>query len=298
MALAITLAEYDIETGRLLRLVAEDYHGPWALAKNDKSKEAAKDAKAASAKAQATADAQLRKSNELIDKVATQFEAQLRGEGVSEEEIALRISQFLNSVSRNAESGRKQVRQQVAQRGGYEPGGFGGPDIGKLAGYEGEIARTRSAGVLGTKLWASEENWKRKLGAGTLYGALAGTQAQTATGFGNIGLGYSGVQQQAAASADKPSPLWGVLEKAIGGASSIGTAGVACWIAEAIYGPLDFRTHLLRHWLNFVWAKQSIIGAATMSLYRLCGRWVAHQPLLVRMLKPLFDRALAAALRN
>ena len=220
----IHYAEYDIETGRLLRLVAEDYHGPWMLAKNEQSKKVSKESRAASKEAQAISRAQLAKSNALIDSVTKNFEAELRGQGVSDEEIALRISQFRNNLSRSMESGRKQVRQQVAQRGGYEPGGFGGPDIGRLAGFEAEAARTLSAGVLGTKLWGAEENWRRKLGAGTLYGALAGTQAQTATGFGNIGANYMGTAAGAAARADQPSPLWGILTAGIGAGASIGSS--------------------------------------------------------------------------
>jgi hypothetical protein len=213
-----------METGRLLRLVAEPYTGPWALCKNDKSKKVMKQAQAASKEAQAIAKAQLGLSNALISKDEKAFQSWLDGQGFSDETQAMMLSQFRNTVSQQYGSGMSQVKQQIGQRGGYQPGGFGGTDVGRIAGFEASQARTASAGQLGLKLYAEQQNAQRKQFAGTLFGALAGTQAQTATGFGNIGASYMGSAVQAAHNAETPSPLWGVLQAAIGGAASAGSS--------------------------------------------------------------------------
>jgi hypothetical protein len=74
-----------------------------------------------------------------------------------------------------------------------------------------------------------------------------------------------------------------------------------CWIAEVLYGVDDHRTHLLRSWLNGVYARTTI-GSAVVAVYRACGervaRWVRRSALLRRMLTPLFDAGVAAALRH
>lgn len=239
---------------------------------------------------------QLALSNALINKDEKAFQSWLDGQGFSDETQAMMLSQFRNSVSEQYASAFGQVKQAISSRGGYQNGGFGGTDIGRLSGFEASQARTMSAGQLGLKLYADQQNAQRKQFAGTLYGALAGTQAQTATGFGNISSNFMGNAAQAAKTADAPSPLWGVLNAAIAGGASLGVQALKnCWIAEAIYGVTDWRTLLLRHWLNDVWAKQSLLGAAVMWLYGKIGRWVARQSILVSALKPLFDYALLRA---
>lgn len=272
---------------------------------------------------------QLALSNALINKDEAAFKKWLDGQGFSPETEAAMLSQFRNSVSQQFAGGMANLKSMLASRGGYQPGGFGGTDVGRIAGFEANQARTLSAGELGLKLYAEQQNAARKQFAGTLYGALAGTQANTATGFGNISSNFMGTAQQAAARADQPSPLWGVLGSVIGAGASIASGGLSnlagaaipppptqalytmtntnpgygmtpCWIAEALYGVTDWRTHLLRYWLNNVWAKRSRLGAATMWLYGKVGvavsRAIYKHPRLGGMFRPLFDYALTRAL--
>lgn len=220
----IHYAEYDIETGRLLRLVAEPYSGTWALCKNEQSKKVSKESRAASAEAQKISKQQLALSNALINKDEVAFKSWLDGQGFSDETRSQMLSQFRNSISQSYGSAAAGVKQQIAQRGGYQAGGFGGTDVSRIAGFQANQARSLAAGELGVNLYAEQQNAARKQFAGTLYGALAGTQAQTATGFGNIGANYMGTAAESARQADAPSPLWGVLQAAIGGASSVASA--------------------------------------------------------------------------
>jgi hypothetical protein len=76
---------------------------------------------------------------------------------------------------------------------------------------------------------------------------------------------------------------------------------MACWIAEVLYGVDDNRTHLLRAWLTRVYARTTV-GSAIVALYRAFGkrvaRWARRSALLRRVLTPLFDAGVAAALRH
>lgn len=124
-----------------------------------------------------------------------------------------------------------------------------------------------------------------------LYGTNVGA------GVGALGEVASNVN--ANTNAEDASWNWSkyLLDPAMGAAGS--TFKVAgCWIAEAIYGPDDARTHLVRAWLNGPF-QATRIGAAVMWLYLKTGRRVARlakrSQLVRRALKPLFDCALRKA---
>jgi len=78
------------------------------------------------------------------------------------------------------------------------------------------------------------------------------------------------------------------------GGSLLG-AGLSCWIAEAIYGKDDIRTHAVRQWLNAEYARTRV-GSMVMAVYRRVGRQVARMRWACAVLKPLFDIALREAL--
>lgn len=90
-------------------------------------------------------------------------------------------------------------------------------------------------------------------------------------------------------------------QAAQGAGSMMHGGGGGCWIAEALYGETDPRTHLLRSWLNQEF-RETPLGAVVMPLYLRFGKTIA---LAVRLsarvrnkLRPLFDQALAAAMRD
>jgi len=74
-----------------------------------------------------------------------------------------------------------------------------------------------------------------------------------------------------------------------------------CWIAEAIYGVDDTRTHLVRAWLNGPFG-ETLIGSAVMATYGATGQEIAavarRSSLLRAALKPLFDCALRNAMQR
>jgi len=95
-----------------------------------------------------------------------------------------------------------------------------------------------------------------------------------------------------------------LLGGGIGAAAGIGSAfllsGLACWIAEVLYGPTSPKTKLLRLWINTAWTL-SRSGRLGLRLYLWLGRPIAavlHRvPVLQRPVRWVFDRLTARAVR-
>jgi hypothetical protein len=102
-------------------------------------------------------------------------------------------------------------------------------------------------------------------------------------------------QQQSKAS------TMGLFGQLAGAAAGGAGEAIGCWIAEAIYGVDDERTHLVRAWLNGPF-KQHMFGRVVMATYikigRTVARWVRKFAILKLTLKPLFDMALSRARRD
>jgi len=77
-------------------------------------------------------------------------------------------------------------------------------------------------------------------------------------------------------------------------------SGLACWIAEELYGPTSPKTRLLRLWINTAWTL-SWRGRIGLSVYLWLGRPIAttlhRHPALQRPMRWLFDRLTARAVR-
>ena len=96
----------------------------------------------------------------------------------------------------------------------------------------------------------------------------------------------------------------GALTLSVGAGSGDGAGGASsmtCWIAEALYGVDDHRTHLLRKWLNTVYSR-TLVGSVVMAMYRAFGvriaGWTRRSAMLRRILAVPFDAGVAAALRH
>lgn len=107
-----------------------------------------------------------------------------------------------------------------------------------------------------------------------------------------------------AVTASSQSGLMGMLGGVAGGAlqGSMGAGGgltkLFCFVAAKIYGGWDApETKLIQAYLRDDFGKRWY-GKPVVWLYAKTGRWVAEQPILVKMLKPLFDLALRKATRG
>lgn len=152
--------------------------------------------------------------------------------------------------------------------------------------------RNLSRAALSTELedaaLKQQKQAEAKRGMEALYGI--------STGGGNQALGQVASNVNANTNAENASWNWAkyLLDPALAGAGQGAGLAAACWIAERIYGFDDMRTFLLRAWLNGPF-RQTMHGRIIMSLYRLCGQWIAARPRLALKFKPLFEIALRHA---
>lgn len=217
------------------------------------------------------------------------------------------------------------------------PKGFGSGDLaamntaaqqsvgGSTAGAVGEgtlrAARTRNSGGFDTALDSSVRSGQQTLadaalgvqgenaqlkqqqqqaglsGLSGLYGAN-NSMMLSALGLGNQAT-QAGTQAGQSGWFQNLTAGMNAAGNVAGAAAKIAQGG--CWIAEALYGELDPRTALLRSWLNQEF-RETPLGAIVMPLYLRFGKLIA---LAVRLstrvrnkLRPLFDQALAAAMKE
>jgi len=112
-----------------------------------------------------------------------------------------------------------------------------------------------------------------------LAGGQAATNAEEATTTARLGLmaGLMGNQYDRTRRGGifNPQTISGAIQGfAQGAGAGLGASIGHCWIAEALFGEDDPRTHLLRHWISKVWAKQSIAGALFDLAYLVFGRFI------------------------
>lgn len=133
---------------------------------------------------------------------------------------------------------------------------------------------------------------------------LPGMRAGVATTYAGSASGLSG--QNASLISGRMSrdaqPTFG-QQWLLAGTQAAGQAANAmekagCWIAEAIYGETDPRTHLLRAWLNTEFVK-SWFGRRVMGFYLRYGKMIAAKvktnSSLKSIIRPLFELALRKA---
>lgn len=128
-------------------------------------------------------------------------------------------------------------------------------------------------------------------GAAGAQASLAGDRARSEAGILSslLGLGAGA----GAGAAAKGAKAGGSAVVPAAGA----TFGLACWIADALYGKDSVRARLARWYIFEGW--RGPLAAVVRWAYRRCGRWVAGRITrggrvgvwLRRMLQPYFDRA-------
>lgn len=160
---------------------------------------------------------------------------------------------------------------------------------------------TASRGILGNRIKSAEMQDRERQSA---LSGLNNLFAENLSG-GNQALGQVAGDVNASTNAENASWDWAkdlfdpIMQATLGAGGNIAGKAMGCWIAEAIYGVDDPRTHLVRAWLNGPF-RQTATGDFVMRIYLAIGRqvaWVARRSSLLRFaLRPLFDRALAHAM--
>jgi hypothetical protein len=169
----------------------------------------------------------------------------------------------------------------------------------KLLGEEeAKIAGAGQKGNLITQAYTSAFPAEAQLGQG---GAGLSVQevATALQGFQGAGQTTAQLGQEQAAGKAAQLGFFGALAGSGAEIASAGlTSGESCWIAEALWGIDDARTHVVRWWLNHEFASHWY-GAMVMWAYRRWGRQIAarveRKGLLYCLLKPVFEHALNCA---
>jgi hypothetical protein len=224
-----------------------------------------------------------------------------------------------------------ELESQAANPQGYSPTDMAAMDTASLqsagGGQAGAVgagglraARSRNAGGADAASAEAGRDATAAVSRGALGSKIANAEAKTGersqalSGLGNLyGTNVSGSNQalgivpqavNANTNAENASWNWAnyLLDPLLsaGGAAAGAAAGAAkgCWIAEAIYGVDDIRTHTVRAWLNGSF-RQSFMGDLVMRFYLKFGQLIAAQVYSGKIsrstLKPLFDMAFRKA---
>lgn len=148
----------------------------------------------------------------------------------------------------------------------------------------------------------------------SIYSSAFPTLASLGTQAAQLGLGqttagissgnssantYAQVGQEQNQAKASTLGFFGELAGAAGQGAGLAASG--CWIAEAIYGADDWRTLMIRPWLNGPF-RDTFFGRVVMAFYYRFGfsfaSVVRSSASLKKMLKPLFDAALHRAMRH
>lgn len=161
----------------------------------------------------------------------------------------------------------------------------------------GENLSRNALGIQTKNAMLKEEQRQNALSGLTGLTGLETGAANNALGVSNQGLGEvaSNVGANTGAVNSSYDAFTDIINPLLGAAGSAGGAAIGkyCWIAEAIYGLEDERTHLLRAWLNGPF-QRTWYGSLVMKLYGAIGQRVAKSK-NVGILKPLFEMALRKA---
>lgn len=159
-------------------------------------------------------------------------------------------------------------------------------------------AQTLSQDSLKTEMADAQLKQQKQQAALSEEGSLYGT----GTGAAANDLGEVANNVNANSKAEEESWNWAkyVLDPTLESGGQAAKA-LGCWIAEAVYGVEDPRTHIVRAYLNGPF-RETLFGSAVMALYLAIGEKIAaavrRSTLLRKAFLPLFNLALRKALNG
>lgn len=197
-------------------------------------------------------------------------------------------------LANNAKKSVGTTMQNLNSRGmGKTPAGFAADQERRA--YQDEAAS--QAGLYNTE--ASNQLTNNLAQYNNANALLANTEAQnqnSATSNLN-GAGATNTSLYGTASQQVASP-WSSV---IGAAAGVGSSAITkyCWIAEAVYGVDDIRTHVVRAYLSGSF-RDGLLGSLIMRVYGAVGKQVAwfvrRSKILRALFTPVFDKAFDSAL--
>lgn len=177
------------------------------------------------------------------------------------------------------------AKAQGAEGGGttYIPSGADRQQQLQLATSAAQTESGMQSNILAEDYATGRQNYME---AANVLGGVAGQY--NPAGFANSATGAGSAASTTANEITQAGQSWmGLVSGALGAA---GTAAAGCWIAAACFdGWDDPRTHAVRAYL-FGPFRQKWYGRIITNLYLKYGERTARQPILVSLLRPLFQR--------
>lgn len=214
------------------------------------------------------------------------------GTGYTPQQLAAMRTSVTDSNSKQFQNAQDALNNQLVQSGG-------GSKLSSVAGNKVEadaalLSASAAQQAQGQEAVTGQDAQLKQVNYWNAINALNGVASQT-NPLGYASAATSGTNAVANASqavtAANQSQILGALGGIAGGVGSALGGGFSkgglfgCWIAAAIYGLNDFRTKILRVWLNFLapkWFK---------SLYLAYGQSIAKTPIRYAFV-PMFETVL------
>lgn len=198
-----------------------------------------------------------------------------------------------DQVANNTRNAVGSTFRNMASRGmGATPTGFGADQQRQAFQTEAGQLSSLYGGAAGQQLSDATNNFWQ---ANNMLNNSANVNQASATA-NNAGAAGTNASLYGTASTQTPN-VWGNIMTAAAG--NAGAGSKVCWIAEAIYGVDDIRTHFVRSWLWNTY-RETPLGFAVVEFYRIFGKSIAwfvrRSSGLQAAFRPLFDGALNHAL--
>lgn len=215
--------------------------------------------------------------------------------GYSPEDLSAMEAESGAGTSSLYGSAMDNLERADAQQGWSNDAGLG-PQVEEMTAQRGRDIALGKNNIAANN--AAEKLATRRALPGLNYQPVNAYQGDaTALGGQNTSLTTSRMEQDS-----KPTFLQSLALSGVQAAGQAATGSIAgCWIAEAVYGTDDSRTHIVRAYLNGRF-REGLFGKFVMAVYYRLGRRVARlvreSERLQRAFRPVFDLALSKALSD
>lgn len=245
---------------------------------------------------------QFAESDAILKSLTSQFDPILKAgigqEGFTAPEKAALNTQASEGVATNYANAAKSVNEQIAGAGGgnaFLPSGAGDALKYTVATSAAKQQSDEQNQIIENNYATGRQNF---LQAASVLGGSTGV-FNPSTGAGQAANQGGSDAATTANEISQANNSWmGPVLGAVGALGGAAIPKIPCWIAEAIYGVNDIRTHTVRAYLNGTF-KQSFYGRFIMNMYVKHGEAVAVKVrkswLLKLAFRPLFELALWGA---
>lgn len=240
---------------------------------------------------------QFAESDAILKSLTSQFDPILKAginqEGFSAPEKAALNTQATEGVATNYENAARAVNGQLAATGGgneFLPSGAADALKYSVADASAKQQSAEQNQITEADYATGRQNF---LSAASVLGGSTGVFNPT-SGAANAATSGGSAAAQTANEISQANNSW--MAPVLGAAGALGGAAIThCWIAEAIYGTDDMRTHTVRAYLNGAF-KTTFYGKIVMHMYGKYGQAIAaraRKSLTLRLaFRPLFELAL------